>query len=325
MAVVILKSKTASQSELLVKRVSRNEQGKLVEFFINENDKTIKILSDKPHQTELIVSQNRFKTECQFLFDTLKTNNQKAPAFSIPQTEAFLSSIGIHTLKAPSSDKTDIQIQIHDPITGENPILGFSIKSDLGSAPTLLNASKATSFIYQVHGITTEQAKEINQIDTRNKMCDRMKRVSEYSGHIYPHSVEDPIFNKNLILIDDALPLILQYALLYYYRNHNQVTCNSIIEKMEEDDPLNRQIKNYYKLKFSRFLYNIALGWTPRKQEWNGEEEANGGYIVVDKKGDVKAIHGSSKSMFQNYLLDNTKFDTPSTSRHNFGTIEQKK
>lgn len=57
------------------------------------------------------------------------------------------------SLKASSSTKTDITIVIHDQRTNQNPILGFSIKSQLGSPSTLLNAGKTTNFIYKIKGV----------------------------------------------------------------------------------------------------------------------------------------------------------------------------
>ena len=68
-------------------------------------------------------------------------------SFSIPETEKFMRSIGCTTLKAPSNDKTDITIEIHEPKTGMDLIQGFSIKSMLGHPSTLVNASGSTNFV----------------------------------------------------------------------------------------------------------------------------------------------------------------------------------
>ena len=54
---------------------------------------------------------------------------------------------------------------------------------------------------------------------------------------------------------------------------------------------------------------------------WNGQDEANGGYIIVKESGEVLAYHLYNRNMFENYLLNNTKMDTPSTTKHNFGMI----
>ena len=47
-----------------------------------------------------------------------------------------------------------------------------------------MNAGKTTNFIYRVDGITHEQANEINAIETRNKIKDRMAKIREYGGKI---------------------------------------------------------------------------------------------------------------------------------------------
>lgn len=64
----------------------------------------------------------------------------------------------------------------------------------------------------------------------------------------------------------------------------------------------------------------VALGMQPTKI-WNGLDEANGGYIVVKDDGEILAYHLYDRDNFEKYLLENTKFETGSTSRHKFGEI----
>lgn len=59
-------------------------------------------------------------------------------------------------------DTTDISMQIEDIHTNYIRDVGFSIKSEVGNPPTLLNAGQTTNFIYKVTGITLQQAEEIN-------------------------------------------------------------------------------------------------------------------------------------------------------------------
>ena len=42
-------------------------------------------------------------------------------------------------------------------------------------------------------------------------------------------------------------------------------------------------------------------------KEWDGHDEANGGYIIVSSDGDVLAYHIYNRDYFEKYLLDNTK------------------
>lgn len=94
--------------------------------------------------------------------------------------EDFMVKSYCYSLKVNSQNKRDITIIIHDPKTNLTPTLGFSIKSQLGSPSTLLNAGKTTNFIYQVHGQLSEsEIQIINSIQTRQKVKDRINMIME--------------------------------------------------------------------------------------------------------------------------------------------------
>ena len=76
----------------------------------------------------------------------------------------------------------------------------------------------------------------------------------------------------------------------------------------------------YLRHKVKELLTNIALGMVPNTL-WTGDYEATGGYIIVKDDGDVVCYHIYNQNAFRNYMLANTKFDTPSKSRHGFGSI----
>ena len=67
-------------------------------------------------------------------------------------------------------------------------------------------------------------------------------------------------------------------------------------------------------------LTECALGMLPSKP-WDGTADATGGYIIVREDGEVLCYHLFNRNEFENYLLLNTKFETASTSRHQFGSI----
>ena len=70
-------------------------------------------------------------------------------------------------------------------------------------------------------------------------------------------------------------------------------------------------------------MTNIALGMMPASP-WNGIYDATGGYIIVKEDGDILCYHIYNRNEFREYLFNNTRFDTPSKSKHHFGTIEEK-
>lgn len=90
------------------------------------------VIIDENGNEKARISMERFLQESKALFGEIKAGNKRA--FEIPTAEAFMSEIGCTKLKAPSNDKADIHIVIHDLRTNMAPLLGFSIKSQLGHA-----------------------------------------------------------------------------------------------------------------------------------------------------------------------------------------------
>lgn len=95
--------------------------------------------------------------------------------------------IKCHSLKAKSSDKTDIRIILHDRRTKLNSEMGFSIKSQLGGDSTLINASKATNFTFKIEGsrLTDREIAQINGISTKNKVSDRYNAIKSMEVNLY--------------------------------------------------------------------------------------------------------------------------------------------
>ena len=60
----------------------------------------------------------------------------------------------------------------------------------------------------------------------------------------------------------------------------------------------------------------VALGMKPATA-WDGVDEATGGYILLQKR-ERSAYHIYNRNYFEDYLLKNTKYETASTSRHEF-------
>ena len=239
-------------------------------------------------------------------------------SFEIAGAERIMNDIRCTKIKAPSSDKTDISMQIYDRNTGYKPIVGFSIKSELGNPPTLLNASKATNFRFKVTGLTEERIRSINGIDTRSKLRDRITAI-ERSGSLKFDRACNSTFSGNLMLVDSMMEDIISRMLLEYYKNGN-IFCSDIATSLEKSDPIGYRRDGAYRYKIKKFLCAVALGMMPARA-WDGQDEANGGYIIVREDGEVLAYHLYNRNMFENYLLNNTKLETASTSKHDFGTI----
>lgn len=288
-------------------------------------NKDVEYVPLKEKRVEIYINNTKIKSFTQELFekeaDLLLQEIREAdePSFALPEIEAFMKEIDCDRVVAPSGDKTDITMQVHDIQTGYQPYIGFSIKSELGSAPTLLNASGATNFLYKIEGISIDKMEKINALNNpRSKIMDRMKEISQ-NGTIKFKRVNNAKFASNLMMIDSRMEEMLSYILLYYYTN-NVSDCYNVIQKIEELNPMNFPEKGFYEYKFKKFLCAVALGMKP-SIKWNGRDEATGGYIIVTAEGEVLAYHIYNRDYFEEYLLKHTKFERASTSRHNYATL----
>ena len=245
-------------------------------------------------------------------------------AFSIPETEAFMKSVNCGTLKAKSTSKSDIRVVIHDQRINQTAELGFSIKSQLGGDSTLLNAGKTTNFIYQINGFkgSPSDIKRINAIDTRSKIKDRIEEVKKLSGKLKFLSLEQDIFKNNLVLIDSLLPNILAEVIKQFFTS-NLSTINALTEEISSKNPLGYDTQfshSFYEYKIKRFLTDVALGMMPSKV-WGGLYDATGGYLIVKEDGEILCYHIYNRNQFEDYLFHNTKLETASSTRHDFGKV----
>jgi hypothetical protein len=300
-------------------KVLRTESNGEFEYTI---DKNIVLISSNGHQL-ISMPVADFALQAKLtLAEIVKKKKQKSSTFTIPSTEAFMKTIHCSSLKASSSAKTDITIVIHDKNTNQTPELGFSIKSQLGNPSTLLNAGKTTNFKFTVNGLSTTQIDEVNKINTRNKIIDRLAKIEQHGGIINFNNVSNNIFSNNLILIDSLLPNIIAEILFKYYSTSDS-TVEKLLNVVERENPLNFDVTHkhqFYVYKVKKFLTDAALGMMPGKV-WSGQYDATGGYLVVKSDGDVVCYHLYNRNEFEQYLFSNTKLETASSSRHDFGLI----
>jgi type II restriction enzyme len=274
----------------------------------------------------LKIQIEEFKAKALFLLNAIKENRKRT--FSVPEIEEFMQSINCMSLKASSSAKTDITIVVHDQRTNQQPTLGFSIKSQLGSPSTLLNAGKTTNFIYEIGfaNLSKNEIDEINSISSRSKIMDRITQILNKGGTFEFVKTERQVFSNNLVLIDSLLPQILSEIVFDFYSSDNS-HLKDLVNSIAKKNPLEFDIENehkFYEYKIKRFLTDVALGMMPSKV-WSGKYDATGGYLIVKENGDVLCYHIYNRNEFEDYLLNNTKLDTASSSRHRFGEIYEEK
>lgn len=266
------------------------------------------------------IPMDKFMEESKNLLQEIKT--AKGRSFSVPESESFMNEIGCSKLKAPSSDKADIHIVIHDLRTNMTPLLGFSIKSQLGSASTLLNPGIPTNITYSVKGkeLSDEEIDEINYIEDH---LPRMQAVFDKGCSLMYQDIEHKTFKNNLLFLDCCMPQFIGECLIYDSLPNSASSLREAVEYVAKKNPFEftgSDVTAFYEHKMKVLLLDSALGMTSAK-EWRGRYDANGGYLVVRKDGEIVCYHFYNRNDVEDYLYNNTRFDRASRSRYGFGQL----
>lgn len=303
-------------------RVLRSESNGDFEYSIQDE---IILISGGKEILKIAISE--FKEKASLLLEKIKANKERT--FAVPEIEEFMQSINCLSLKASSTAKTDITIVVHDQRTNQQPTLGFSIKSQLGSPSTLLNAGRTTNFIFKISTpFDDEKIRSINALIVKKGKKEsadikgRVKSIYANNRKLNFIKNERQIFENNLVLIDSKLPEILS-QIVYEFYSSDKSKIADLVEEVNYKNPLGFDISDehkFYEYKIKRFLSDIALGMMPSKV-WTGQYDATGGYLIVKENGEVLCYHIYNKNEFENYLFNNTKLETASSSRHDFGSI----
>lgn len=299
--------------------ILRREKENKFNYKLQDTD----IVIQTPEGEELLrISTSVFLMEAEKLLQVI---NESDGTFAIPQIEIFMNNIHCHSLKAKSADKTDIRIILHDPRTKMNSEMGFSIKSQLGGDSTLLNASKATNFNFKIKGgeFSDEDIARINSLNPkRNKVIDRVNAIKKKGGELVFDKVDNLTFRNNLIMLDGDLLAIIAHLLLEQL-NSSISMLKELAEKLTENNPLKYDIAQaspFYAYKIKHLLTSAALGMMPATA-WSGKFDANGGYLVVKKDGEILCYHFYDRNRFEDYLFSNAYLERSSTTKHRYASI----
>lgn len=302
-------------SYLSVVEVHRNSPMGQLRFAIDELDReSIRIVGSD----EIICTRTEILQSAQHLFDALATGGN---AIQLPQLEDLLARMRTHQLAAPSTGKTDLSVLVRDGRTGGLSLMSFSIKSQVGGAATLLNASGATNFCYPITG-TESNIKALESLGREPQKIISYARDNDMV--IHNGRPVNAIFESNLRMVDSGMPTIIAGMLLGHFAGEGTLI-SDVIEYLEAVDPLgvgDSDASTFYPHKIKDLLVDLALGLTPSKR-WNGLYVVNAGHLIVTKLGQVVCLLFDDRDVFREYLFSNTKFERGSRTRHKYGSVRR--
>lgn len=320
------------------------EQYLKAEYKVEENGQIV--INANGHDI-IQIAKGEFDAYAPKLFEAIKKGvikkegtkkNSKDPAFPLPEFDEFRKMTCCPNIKCYSKnlgnrekDKSDLYIVIHDIVTGQTPIQGFSIKSEIGKQPTLLNATNLTNFKYKLsENLPENQVAQINsmmnkrgQVDIKGRVRAILKQhVSLEFSTINPDTNGEYVFLENLMLVDSMLPQIISHLLVMSYSEDTRVL-DALTDKLTEINPIGfpmKTNKKQYEAKVKRFVTDVALGMVPGVP-WEAAHQAYG-MLVVNTKGEIDCYHIVYRKSLEDYLYKNLKFETASAKRYGFGKIE---
>ncbi len=252
----------------------------------------------------------------------MKKDNSTINCISLKEEHAA-RNYRLHVYGAFSYTRDNVlPFEINELRKNRTPLLGFSIKSQLGSPATLINATRPTNITYTVVGkqMDDDELAEINSIPNH---LPRMESLMKRGYTLKYKDVEHATFKNNLLFLDTCMPEFIAACLVCDSMPNSSSTIKDAVERVAEANPFNysgKDVVAFYEHKMKVLLLDTALGMTPAS-EWNGKYDANGGYLVVKDNGDLVCYHFYNRNDVEDYLYYNTRFERGSRTRHHFGSL----
>jgi type II restriction enzyme len=243
----------------------------------------------------------------QLLFIKIKSTSEN---FSFNELDPIWEKFFNPKIKGSSGNKVDIYLEIYCVSKNTYSVEGFSIKSNLGSPTSLLNASVLTNFLY-----STTNTSDITVGMKPKKMVAKAIR-----GVITEYGPCDLTYLENLKKISPKFDRLISNLLLEYFSARGGKVSKVLESLLSKNSSL--QFQQSY-LEIMSFLKATAFGMVP-SVPWDQLYSVTGGMIVVKTSGEAVFFYlrdTASVVELDAYLYQNCRFDTASPSRHGFGTL----
>ena len=235
-------------------------------------------------------------------------------AFALPKGDEVLNFLMKTNASASSSSYSDIFLKIEDLRTkSPTPFIGFSIKSQLSAKSTLLNATAATNFQYEIVPSGRSVKGPIPKFGM--SLNPDMQKLVALGYKLKFIKILNSTHQSNMDLVDSNLAVYMANLLFettQHSNNHFSSIATTVYPPAEAG---NKAVL----LKLKQYLGYVMLGMSPTTP-WSGQPNDFGGLILIKQTGDVLFYYLYNMEDFQNFLYWNLKFEYGSRSRHNFGT-----
>lgn len=236
-----------------------------------------------------------------------------------------MDEVAIYDLEAKTDDRTDFYVAFYGI---EAPLVGFCVRSRLGTMFPLLDGGRAANLKFEQTGVkfATPTVNKINAFGEEDDVAGRMLMIERLGGILKYNDVADKVFRSNLCMIDLHFPRMLGEMLRVMHLDGISKV-SDLIEAIKQINPL--KIKDelihkhsYYEYKMKQFLMALALGMRPAKI-FNGIDSAISGFLFVDGNGEILCYQKADRQVFADFLFVNSRFEKSSTEKDKYGYLER--
>ncbi len=267
---------------------------------------------------ENTIKRSQIRALLPLVFEEIR-DESNPPTFTIENGNQLMALLERDSVKANSTQHaSDMDLLIKDPDTNiVRPKVGFSVKSQVGSPSTLLNASGATNFTYKIRSSNATQA--IERLDIEQDSVRTILETLVTAGYsIEFDSIDNNVFRENLELVDALMVENIAKLLLTYYMSTSSTLADVVPLAFPESESTSKQ--KIFKIK--QMLGVMAMGMRP-SVAWDGDVTKFRGMLVVTAKGEVIVYYLHNLRDFEEFLFRSVKFERGSRGRHRYGTVYQ--
>ena len=289
--------------------------------YILEDEATVRICGEKIDKQ---IPREDFAAVAELVFAAVKESREN-DVMSPDGVEEFLDEVAIYDLEAKTDDRTDFYVAFYSI---EAPLVGFCVRSRLGTMFPLLDGGRTANLKFEQTGVkfATPTVNKINAFGEEDDVAGRMLMIERLGGILKYNDVADKVFRSNLCMIDLHFPRMLGEMLRVMHLDGISKV-SDLIEAIKQINPL--KIKDelihkysYYEYKMKQFLMALALGMRPAKI-FNGIDSAISGFLFVDGNGEILCYQKADRQVFADFLFVNSRFEKSSTEKDKYGYLER--
>lgn len=306
----------------------------------------------------LTIPKEKFNIACDALEASLIEHKKSIGTFTLPEDHPamiLLKELEISNIKADSLSKADIRVThvLSKGLLKIHEDRSYSIKSSLGSNATLFNAGKASNVVFHITPIDPDgQEFDATMAETFNSIVrDKPKKDGTYQPDIkkrmayladlgfkleYSHIPHETFKHNISACFPDADKLIQGMLLAYYNPKPGALKSSKVsdfvanqvaYDPLEIKDTMSKdELFTHYEKLTKKLLLNMAMGMTAGKKFDQEELDKNitGGILLLEETAEGYSLFSRSiknSVELEDYLFQNTKLETASTSRHEFANV----